>query len=173
MIFNILIVLLGCNIETILIDRLQTGVRLANNNSAANIEWFLTGGIKNADDANAVSESKKMSAFLRDQQSGNATTQWGYIYDDQSINTAENFVRLRNMLYHGEKTYDKIYITTSGFHYLRAKKMLELVFEDAMKVFDFEWNLAPSTEPGFYHLEKIHIRNVEKDVKSALAAVKM
>jgi len=172
MIFNILIVILGCNIETILVDRLQTGIRLANNNSAANIEWFLTGGIKNADDANAVSEAEKMSAFLRAQQTGSAT-KWGYIYDDHSINTAENFVRLRNMLYHGEKTYEKIYITTSGFHYLRAKKMLELVFEDAIKVFDFEWNLAPASEPDFYYLEKIHIKNVEKDVNAALAALKM
>ena len=44
---NILLVLLGCNISYLLQDRIATAVQFAGNFNKTNVNWFLSGGIKN------------------------------------------------------------------------------------------------------------------------------
>jgi hypothetical protein len=87
---------------------------------------------------------------------------WNYILDTEATNTAENFIRARNI---DLTKYDEIYIATSTFHYERAAKIASLIIEDSHKI---NWILADQKETDSEYWEKIHIRNVEADVRRAL-----
>ena len=65
---NILIVILGSNVLNLLNDRINLGVNFASDernlkNEIKNIDWFLSGGIKNPGESTA-SEAYKMSELI-------------------------------------------------------------------------------------------------------------
>lgn len=161
---TILIILLGCNITTILYDRIYAALTISTTYPDAQIDWFLSGGIKNPSQHN-TSEAEKMRQAIYQQNINNtqAMNPWNYVYDTISQNTAENFIMAERYLKKNGSQYDRVYVVTSQFHYERAKQMQELILPGA----NLEWVLSPMEMSDSYYWEKIHIKNVEQDVERA------
>jgi len=162
-----LIILLGCHITHILMDRVNTAISFANlyNSNVKyyelydyKINWFLSGGIKNKN-TDTLSEAEKMKNLLTTENIHNHN--WNYIIDDVSTNTAENFIMVNKI----KKNYnfESIYVVTSDFHYERAKKIADLIDENNV----YNWILSPQEERDSRHWERIHMKNIENDVISA------
>jgi hypothetical protein len=157
---KMLILLLGCHITRLLTDRVQSAVEFANNTSAnTTIDWFLSGGIKQG---GAVSEAELMVRMIESKISGNNNTNWNYILDTVATNTAENFIIANQTLNISE--YDDIFIVTSDFHHTRANIMASKVFAGQQ----IKWILSSLEEPDSRYWEKIHIKNVDSDVKKSM-----
>lgn len=163
---NILLILLGCSIFRLLENRIKTAVVFADKFNGTNIDWFLSGGIKNPNE-DTITEAEKMaeqiSKFYKIHTNKLTGNKWSYIYDTQATNTAENFVMARNYLNNFNKVYDDIYVITSEFHYNRANKIAEKILDTKTK-----WILGEEKLNDSYYWEKIHIKNVEDDVNKAL-----
>lgn len=156
---HILIILLGCHIAHLLNGRINAAVELATNYSQ--VDWLLSGGIKPASN-NAVTEAEQMAARISEKEPAYGIPEWNYILDTNATNTAENFLRVRTM---NLTDYDGVYIATSAFHYERAAKIASLVIGNTH---DINWVLAEQKEEDSEYWERIHIRNVEADVRRAL-----
>ena len=156
---HILIILLGCHIAHLLNGRINAAVELATNYSQ--VDWLLSGGIKPASN-NVVTEAEQMAARISEKEPAYGTPEWNYILDTNATNTAENFLRVRTM---NLTDYDGVYIATSAFHYERAAKIASLVIGNTH---DINWVLAEQKEDDSEYWERIHIRNVEADVRRAL-----
>ena len=161
---TILIILLGCNITTILYDRIYTALTISTAYPNAQIDWFLSGGIKDPA-RDTTSEAGKMHQAISQFNINNTNSMnpWNYVYDTISQNTAENFIMAERYLKKNGSQYDRIYVVTSQFHYERAKQMQELILPDA----NLDWVLSPMEMSDSYYWEKIHIKNVEQDVERA------
>ena len=159
---NILIILLGCNIFNLLNNRINTAVNFTGKFNETNIDWFLSGGIKNPGES-IITEAEKMaqqiSAFEKTNLRDN---KWNYIYDIESTNTAENFIMARNFI-RLSKEYDEVYVVTSSFHYERANKIAQKILDNNVK-----WVLGEAKLHDSDYWEKIHIKNVDTDVNKAL-----
>jgi vancomycin permeability regulator SanA len=156
---HILIILLGCHIAHLLNGRINAAVELATNYSQ--VDWLLSGGIKPASN-NVVTEAEQMAARISAKEPAYGTPEWNYILDTNATNTAENFLRVRAM---NLTDYDGVYIATSAFHYERAAKIASLIIGN---IRDINWVLAEQKEEDSEYWERIHIRNVEADVRRAL-----
>jgi hypothetical protein len=163
---NILLILLGCNIFNLLDNRIKTAVNTAGKFNETNIDWFLSGGIKNPNE-DTITEAEKMaieiSKFEKNYTHESRGNRWNYIYDTVATNTAENFIMARNYLNKLNGQYDDVYVITSEFHYNRANKI-------ATKILDLEpkWILGDAKLHDSEYWERIHIRNVDVDVNNAL-----
>ena len=156
---HILIILLGCHIAHLLNGRINAAVELATNYSQ--VDWLLSGGIKPTSN-NVVTEAEQMAARISEKEPAYGTPEWNYILDTNATNTAENFLRVRAM---NLTDYDGVYIATSAFHYERAAKIASLVIGNTH---DINWVLAEQKEEDSEYWERVHIRNVEADVRRAL-----
>ena len=166
---NILLILLGCNISYLLNDRINTAINFIGKYNETSVDWFLSGGIKNPNE-DTISEAQKMAKQISKKEgifthslTGN---NWNYIYDTEATNTAENFIMAKNFIksiYLSNKMYDEIYVITSDFHYNRAKKIAEQILDVNPK-----WILGDAELEDSRYWERIHIRNVESDVRNAL-----
>jgi len=159
---QMLILLLGCHITRLLTGRVQSAVEFANNTSAnTTIDWFLSGGIKQG---GAVSEAELMVRMIESKSSGNNNnkTNWNFILDTVATNTAENFIIANQTL--NMSSYSDIFIVTSDFHHARANAMASKVFVGQR----IKWILSPLEEPDSRYWEKIHIKNVDSDVKKSI-----
>lgn len=157
-----LILLLGCHITRLLTGRVGAAVEFANNTSAnTTIDWFLSGGIKQG---GAVSEAELMVRMIDSKSSGNKNnnTNWNFILDTVATNTAENFIIANQTL--NMSSYSDIFIVTSDFHHARANAMASKVFAGQR----ISWILSPLEEPDSRYWEKIHIKNVDSDVKKSM-----
>lgn len=169
---NILIIILGSNVNMFLQDRLQTAVNFASlNHPNDKIDWFLTGGVKNYE-KNILSEAEQMGIFLNNNEFVNACYKnknkiWNFIYDVKSTNTAENFMRVKRMLEEreidGEEKYSKIYVITSKFHHHRAKKIMDNIIPDN----SIDWILSELQDESSVYWETVHIKNVDSDIENA------
>mgnify|MGYP000571669659 CR=1 FL=1 len=157
---NILLVLLGCNISYLLQDRITTAVQFAGNFNKTNVNWFLSGGIKNPLE-DKITEAEKMAYKIVESEyiytrklSG---SKWNYIYDTEATNTAENFIMVKKYLEETTIEYSEIVVITSDFHYNRASKI-------AGKIIDKEisWILSDAELDDSRYWEKIHIKNEDK-----------
>ena len=164
---NILLILLGCNVFNLLDNRIKTAVNFAGKLNETNVDWFLSGGIKNPNE-DIITEAEKMAQQISkfekihtDELRGN---KWNYIYDTEATNTAENFIIARNFINRKDSHYDEVYVITSEFHYERANKI-------AQKILDIEakWILGEAKLHDSHYWEGIHIKNVDADVEKALA----
>lgn len=164
---SILIILLGCHITNILMDRVNTAVSFANlyNSNVKyyelydyKINWFLSGGIKN-NEVDTLTEADKMKNLLIDKNIHGY--EWNYIIDDVSTNTAQNFIMANRMK--NNYKFENVYIVTSDFHYERAKKIADLIDADNM----YDWILSPEEERKSRYWERIHMKNIENDVVNA------
>lgn len=161
---NVMIILLGCQVPFLLEDRVQTAVQFIQQHSSTiqTATWFLSGGVKQPAEPNAISEADKMRAYLETYTVGVPSQ---YILDTQSTNTAENFFRASLYLNHTEpNVYDEIYIVTSKFHQTRAEKMMYLI--DASR--EFQWILGEKQESSSAYWERIHLQNIHKDIDQVM-----
>jgi hypothetical protein len=163
---NILLILLGCHISYLLNDRIDTAINFVGKFNGTNVDWFLSGGIKNPHE-DTITEAEKMSnqisKFERIHTDESRGNRWNYIYDTEATNTAENFIMARNYLNKFEGVYDEVYVITSEFHRNRANKIAENILEVEPK-----WILGSAKLHDSEYWEKIHIRNVDADVNKAL-----
>ena len=165
---SILIILLGCHINHILMDRVNTAIKFANYYNSNikyyeiydyNISWFLTGGIKNKNE-NTITEAEKMKNLL---SNNSEKYNWNYIIDDVSTNTAENFIMTNKLA--SDYVFKQIYVVTSEFHYDRASKIADLIDDDRKN--KYNWILSPREDIDSRYWERIHMKNIEKDVANA------
>ncbi len=162
---NILLILLGCNVSYLLQDRISTAVQFAGNFNKTNVNWFLSGGIKNPLE-DKITEAEKMAQIIVESEymyshelSGN---KWEYIYDKDATNTAENFIMVQKYLKETSIEYSEIVVVTSDFHYNRASKIAEKIIDK-----EISWVLSDAELHDSRYWEKIHINNVEDDVNKA------
>lgn len=162
---SILIILLGCHINHILMDRVNTAINFANYYNSNikyyelydyNISWFLTGGIKNKNE-NSITEAEKMKNLL-----SNNSDNWNYIIDNVSTNTAQNFIMANKIDF--DYDFKQIYVVTSDFHYDRANKIADLINNGKNK---YNWILSPKEESDSRYWERVHMKNIENDVTNA------
>jgi uncharacterized SAM-binding protein YcdF (DUF218 family) len=155
----LLFILLGCNVPSLLDGRIKKAVDYANATAnATQIDWFLSGGIKNpAEDT--VTEAEKMMHAI---SSAKNATAWNFIRDDVATNTAENFIMVENAV--DLSNYNDVYVITSDFHHERAKKIADKVIAGN----EFKWLLAPEELHDSRYWERVHIRNVDADVNKAV-----
>lgn len=181
---NILIILIGCHIQSLLNDRINTTVNVVNDmayhNTSFNefeneivysrcsihqpsVTWFLSGGIKYKDDnINQKSEAEIMMELIQTHNNGNFN--WNFELDIETTNTAENFIMVNRYIEkEGEMQYDDIYVATNDFHYKRAKMIADLV-----SINNYNWILGTAELFDSRRWERIHIKNVENDVMNAL-----
>jgi hypothetical protein len=161
-----LIVMLGCNVLRLLNGRMKTGINFALNEGNTEIDWFLSGGIKNPSES-TVSEAYKMSQMISNSDEfsyGSSNANWNYIFDEVSTNTAENFVMLKKMLENNPGKYSKVYVVTSDFHFGRASKFADKIIENN----EFNWILDDIELHDSRYWETIHLKNVDNDVEKAL-----
>ena len=164
---GILIILLGCHISHLLFDRVNAALNFANHYNQSNvnyyelyeykINWFLSGGIKNTKE-DTITEAEKMKQLIMSKNAEDYN--WNYIMDEISINTAENFI-VANQI-EDRMEFSDVYVITSEFHYERAKKMADLI-----DVNSYKWILSNEEENNSRYWEKIHMKNVEKDIINA------
>lgn len=162
---NVLIIVLGCHIAYLLNDRIQTAVALTSVLQNQNIYLGFSGGIKNKR-IEKVSEAEKMKNLASQAipfEYG-YLKEWNYILDEESTNTAENFIMVRKMLETQPDKYSDIYVVTSDFHHERAMQIADNIIENN----GFHWVLSNLEYENFREMEKIHKENVKNDVKNAL-----
>jgi uncharacterized SAM-binding protein YcdF (DUF218 family) len=162
---NVLLVLLGCNIPYLLNDRVRTATSFAESLSSVNVTWFLSGGIKNPSE-DTVTEAEKMGALVAQYATGGNS--WNYVYDVVATNTAENFIMVKKHLLETNVEYSNVFIITSKFHHLRAKKIAEQIIGGQPSM---QWVLSDAELEDSRYWETIHIKNVDKDVKKALEKI--
>jgi hypothetical protein len=163
---NILLILLGCNISYLLSNRIDTAINFVGKFNETNVDWFLSGGIKNPHE-DTITEAEKMahqiSKFEKIHTHELRGNDWNYVYDNIATNTAENFIMARNFINRQIRDYDEIYVITSEFHHNRANKIAEKLLHVEPK-----WILGNAKLDDSIYWEKIHIRNVDNDVQKAL-----
>lgn len=164
---NILLILLGCNVSYLLNDRIDAAMNFVSKLNYTNIDWFLSGGIKNPIE-DTITEAEKMrhqiSIFEKNHTNKLTGNVWNYIYDTKSTNTAENFVMAKTFIMSKiNSEYDEVYVITSEFHQKRANKIAEQILDEEPK-----WILGRAKLDDSDYWERIHIRNVDADVNKAL-----
>lgn len=164
---SILLILLGCNITSLLMDRVITAINFIENNQSNfnKITWYLTGGIKFEGE---ISEASLMNAKLEsliEERNLNRIIRFQYILDEKSKNTAENFYRSSNYLNVSQEQYDDVFIITSKFHYSRAQLMMSYI--DSSRTYN--WILGNMQQKDSLYWENIHIKNVVSDVENLLS----
>ena len=154
-----LLILLGCHVAELLNGRIETALALAHATDGQ-VDWFLSGGIKNpAEDS--TSEADKMASQIC--PDNKCPGNWTLVHDTVATNTAENFIMADKQL--DLHMYSDIYVITSGFHHGRAKAIADKVVTGNT----FKWALSAVKLKDSEYWEKIHIRNVDEDVRKAIA----
>ena len=172
---HLLLILLGCNIQSILLDRLWSSFRFIESRfgicpspqsqTHPHITWFLSGGNKNGD--TTESEAKILKFQIDNTPSLKPLANHTFVLDEDSTNTAENFVRASLYLNSSKTTYDDIFIITSDFHFLRAERLFRLI--DPTR--HVKWILGDLTVGDIGKWEQVHLRNVVSDVVKAKAKI--
>lgn len=160
---SVLLILLGCNITTLLMNRTMTAINFIENNkdNFNKITWYLTGGIKFDGE---ISEAEMMQNELEQlitNKNLNENIEYQYILDKKSKNTAENFYRSSYHLNTTQNNFDEVYIITSKFHHNRAQLMMSLI--DSSR--NYNWILGDLHERDSFYWETVHIKNVQNDVE--------
>lgn len=169
-----LIVILGCNILSILYDRINVAINFVNKNyneptglakilniyEKKSVHWLLTGGIKSDFIKSQKPEAEVMLEVLKKQN----YVGHQFIIDTNSTNTVENFIFLANYL-NSTNIYSDVYIVTSDFHSTRAKKITYKISPNNK----YKWVLSKEENKDLVFWEKYHINNVDRDIQRAYA----
>jgi len=171
---NILLILLGCHITNLLNNRIDTAINFVSKFNETNVNWFLSGGIKNPGE-DILTEAEKMAKQISNYEKKYVTelsgNKWNYVFDNVATNTAENFIMAQNFLddnNNNNNNYDEVFIVTSSFHYERANKIAKKILDKVKP----KWILGNEKLDNSYYWEQIHIKNVENDVSKALLKFK-
>jgi uncharacterized SAM-binding protein YcdF (DUF218 family) len=164
--------MLGCNVINLLKSRIKIGIDFALNERNSEVDWFLSGGIKNPNESSPEllkSEAYKMSQMISNSDDfvygSESKSEWNYILDEASTNTAENFIMLKKMLEANQGKYSKVYVVTSDFHFKRAEMFANKIIENNK----FNWILSDLELHDSRYWETVHIRNVDNDINKALS----
>jgi hypothetical protein len=159
---NIFILLLGCNIQSILFDRVLTTINFIEKNKLNfnKITWYLSGGIKFDGELSEASIMKSILIDIIIKRYLNHSIIYSYILDEDSKNTAENFYRASKYLNSSNEKYDEMYISTSKFHHNRAK-LIQSFIDTTHK---YKWILGDLQLDDSMYWERIHIKNVKNDI---------
>ena len=161
---KITILVLGCHMDNILSDRMETAINFANKQPKdVQITWYLSGGTKHKLDnmISHQSEANKMVDRLDFQKN------WRYHLDTKATNTAENFAYFRQWV---EKEEDsEIYITTSSFHHQRAMSIVKGILVGL----NYNWLLGELGYPNCKYDEIIHSKNIHTDIRNAISKYEM
>ncbi len=175
---SILIVILGCNILSILYDRVNTAINFANSNQEVNsfrisnflkpkekikTKWLVTGGIKNDI---LKKDSKPEAETMMEILTSHNYAITDFIIDTNSTNTVENFIFLHNYINEPNVTFQDIYIVTSDFHHARAKKISDKISPNNK----YKWVLGKEETTDLVFWERYHINNVDRDIQRAIYA---
>ena len=157
------ILVLGCHMDDILSDRMNTAIDFANKQpDEVQITWYLSGGTKHKlDNMLHHSEATKMVGKL------DLTKNWKYHMDTKATNTAENFAYFRHWL--EKNSPDDIYITTSSFHHQRASSIVKGILGG----FRYKWLLGNLDYSNCKSDEVIHSRNIDTDINNAISKYEM
>ena len=158
---NILLILLGCHVAQLMEGRVITALNFALQlDDSFHLDWYLSGGIKNGGikngDTNQVTEADKMERMITNR----TQTNWGFIIDTDATNTAENFLKIADTI----GSYDGVYVVTSAFHQERASKIMNGIIPEN----NAKWILSDLELPDSRYWERIHMKNVDTDVKNAI-----
>ena len=164
---SIFLILLGCNITSLLMDRVMTSINFIENNfnNFNKITWYLSGGIKFDGQLSEASIMQNELNKLINSRNLNMNISFEFILDELSTNTAENFYRTSKYLNTSYEEYDDIYIITSDFHHNRANLMMSLI--DPSR--NYNWILGDLQQHDSVYWENIHIKNVHNDVNKLLS----
>jgi DUF218 domain len=159
---SIFLILLGCNITSLLMDRVKTSINFIENNldNFNKITWYLSGGIKFDGQLSEASIMKNELDSLIEDKTLHKNIKFDYVLDEVSKNTAENFYRSSRFLNSTYENYDEVYIITSKFHHNRAQLMMSLI--DSSR--SYNWILGDLQQQDSLYWENIHIKNVVNDV---------
>lgn len=161
---SILFILLGCNITSLLLDRVMTAIHFIeeNQHNFNKITWYLSGGIKFEGHLSEAFIMKQELEQLIQHKNLDKYINYHYILDEKSKNTAENFYRSSVYLNTSQETYDDVYIITSSFHHRRAKLMMSYV--DSSR--NYSWLLGDMLQSDSFYWESMHLKNVVKDIEN-------
>jgi hypothetical protein len=160
---SIILILLGCNITSLLMDRVMTAINFIENNkdNFNKITWYLSGGIKFDGELSEASIMRNELEKLLTTRNLDENISYRYILDEKSKNTAENFYRSSNYLNASQENYDDVFIITSKFHHIRAQLMMSYI--DSSR--NYNWILGEMQQRDSLYWENIHIKNVLNDVE--------
>lgn len=161
---NALVILLGCNVARLLLDRIHTAIDFMETSTHVRFHqtvWFLSGGVKNPDQEARKSEALQMLETM--EQLLTSPHSHKFVLDEQSQNTAENLVRASHYLNITSTHFDNVYVVTSRFHFVRASLMLAMI--DPSR--PYQWILSKEMLPDSDYWETVHLRNVKSDVTKA------
>lgn len=155
--FILIIIILGCSVDELLYDRLNTAKNYLKSIDFNNymLKWYLAGGTKYFLSDN---ESSKMFKFLNLDIKDT-------IIESKSKNTAENFLYLNEYLkrINYNDSHYNLTVITSRFHSDRANKF-------ANEILNFKidnWIYADKSCKTCWNDEKIHIKNIDIDIQNA------
>ncbi len=156
---KIIMVVLGCHLIDIQTDRINKAIEYSTLLNNKSYMWFLTGGVKHdLQSCHDKTEAQLMLSILNNTNN--------IILDEKAKNTAENFNNLKKWIIFNNITNVDIVITTSEFHKERAEQIFNGIFDN--KIIPI-WNLSKKACITCWNDEKIHIKNVNNDIKKALA----
>jgi hypothetical protein len=160
---SVVLILLGCNITSLLMDRVITAINFIENNQNTfnKITWYLSGGIKFEGELSEASIMKKELEKVIEHRNLDKDIDYHYILDEKSKNTAENFYRSSLYLNSSQETYDDVYIITSKFHHDRAQLMMSYI--DSSR--NYGWILGNKQQLDSLYWETVHIQNVANDIE--------
>lgn len=160
---SILLILLGCNITSLLMDRVMTAINFIENNknNFNKIAWYLSGGIKFEGELSEAIIMRTELEKLLESRNLNDSIDYDFILDEKSKNTAENFYRSSNYLNISQENYDDVFIITSKFHHNRAQLMMSYI--DSSR--SYNWILGEMQQRDSLYWENVHIKNVLSDVE--------
>jgi len=164
---SVLLILLGCNIRSLLMDRVMTVINFIENNqnNFNKITWYLSGGIKFEGDLSEASIMQNELETIIRKRHLTKNIDFQYILDEKSKNTAENFYRSSNYLNTTQDVFDDVYIITSKFHHNRAQLMMSYI--DSSR--NYNWILGDMRQPDSEYWENIHIKNIHSDINKLLS----
>ena len=94
---------------------------------------------------------------------------WNFVLDEESTNTAENFIRASTFLNASDLVYNEVYVVTSEFHKPRAKLMLDLIDNSR----EYKWILGKYKQSDSEYWESVHIQNVFDDINNAKKCIRV
>ena len=152
------IIILGCANHNIQKQRIITGLEYIRKSKSEKV-LYLSGGIKN-DLQDSISESSEMLKQIKNENINSKI-----IIDEESKNTAQNFVNLKKWI-NNNKFSDIIsyVIVTSDFHINRAREIFKTIFKDI----NAKYVLSKSDCDKCWDDENIHMKNVKSDIMDAL-----
>lgn len=153
-----IVVILGCNDNSIQKERVQSAIKYIKQSKLKKI-IYLTGGIKN-NEIYDESEASRMNKIFKKEKIKSEI-----IIDDKSKNTAQNLINLKKWIkYYPNDEIISYVIVTSDFH----KDRVYSIFKKIFNTDNVKFVLSKSLCNECWKNEEIHKKNMYADIMEAL-----